>query len=73
MRKHPKLKNLNDLFKNNERFSLSDAEYEAKTGARLPKDSYYLLNHSALANKCSELGFTMKLQEKVVSFERVKK
>lgn len=73
MGKHPKLKNLDDLFKNNERFSLSDAEYEARTGVRLPKESNYLLNSSALAKKCSEMGFTMKLQEKVVYFERLEK
>lgn len=73
MGKHPKLKNLEDLFKNNERFSLSDAEYEAKTGVRLPKESKYLLNNSALFKKCCEMGFTMKLQEKVVYFERLEK
>lgn len=73
MGKHPKLKNLDNLFEKNERFSLSDAEYEAKTGTRLPKESNYLLNNSALARKCIEMGFSMKLQEKVVYFERMEK
>lgn len=66
----PKLENLEYLFKQGKPFQLTDAQYEKKTGLRLPKDAHYLLNKSALAKKCAEQGFTMELQEKVVTFKK---
>ena len=71
MVKRPKLDNLNYLFDANDEFSLTEAQYESKTEARLPKNSKYLLQKSALANKCRELGFDLKLQEKVVFFRKI--
>lgn len=71
MSKKPKLSELEFLFKNKDSFSLTEAQYEAKTGARLPKETAYLLNRSALSKLCKEKGFKLKLQEKVVYFERI--
>lgn len=72
MGKHPKLEKLDYLFKTKDNFSLTDNQYETKTGVRLPKDSNYLLNNSSLAKKCNALGFSIKVQEKVVYFEKKK-
>ena len=70
MSKKPNLDKLNILFQRGEPFRLTEAQYEAKTGARLPKNSHYLLNDSALAKRCKEKGFKLRLQEKVVFMEK---
>lgn len=72
MGKHPKLENLDYLFETEDKFFLTDNQYETKTGVRLPKNLNYLLNNSALARKCNVLGFSIKVQEKVVYFEKKK-
>lgn len=72
MGKHPKLENLDVLFSKGESFSLTDAQYEKKTGIPLPKGKSYLIKDSALAKKCKELGFTLSVQEKIVFFRKVK-
>ena len=41
MAKKPNLKNLESLFKTNDEFSLTDAQYEKKMGATLPKNTSY--------------------------------
>ena len=66
MAKKPNAKNLNDLFANGENFTLTDAQYEKKTGAPLPKGKYYLINNSALAKKAKENGYTIEVIEKTV-------
>ena len=53
MGKKPNLNNLKDLFAQGKEFTLTDAQYEKKTGAMLPKDINYLRNRSALAKKSS--------------------
>lgn len=66
MGKKPNLNKLNYLF-DRESFELTDAKYEKLTGAPMPKDKYYLLNKSALAKKCRELGYKLILQEKLIT------
>lgn len=51
MGKHPKLDALEKFFNSNKNFSLTDAQYEARTGIPLPKSIRYLINNSALAKK----------------------
>lgn len=70
MGKRPKLENLELYFEKGKPFSLTDAQYEARTGLELPKDKYYLLNNSALAKNCKEKGWKIRLQEKIVFFEK---
>lgn len=70
MGNHPKLENLDYLFANQNEFSLTDSEYEERTGIRLPKNMNYLLNNSALAKKCENLDFSIKAQEKIVYFKK---
>lgn len=72
MDKHPKLENLDYLFKTKDNFSLTDSQYEAKTGTRLPKNLNYLLNNSALAKRCNNLGYSIEVQEKIVYFTKKK-
>lgn len=62
----PKLENLDDLFDKMQSFELTDSQYKKKTGLSLPQNSSYLLKKSALARKCKEKGFILKLQEKRV-------
>lgn len=68
MSKNPDLTKLKDLFAKGKSFSLTDAQYEAKTGVMLPKKKWYLLNRSALAKECIKNGFKMRVQEKTVYF-----
>lgn len=70
MSKQPKIRELSYLFNSKSKFSLTEAQYEKLTGARLPKDTYYLLKNSALAKECLKQGFKLTLQEKTVIFER---
>lgn len=70
MGRHPKLENLEQLFKKGKNFSLTDAEYEKKTGVMLPKDKSYLKNRSALAKKAKEAGFVVDVIEKQVVFRK---
>ena len=70
MVKRAKLENLNQYFKKGEDFELTDAQYEKKTGAPLPKDKYYLRSKSALAKKAMELGFEIEVIEKKVIFRK---
>jgi len=73
MGKHPRLENLNSLFASNKDFSLTDEQYEKKTGIPLPKKIDYILKRSALAKKCKQLGYSMTVQEKIVFFRKDKK
>ena len=70
MGKRPKLENLDYLFRTQDEFSLTDSQYEAKTGTRLPKNLNYLLKNSALAKRCNNLGFSIGVQEKIVYFKK---
>ncbi len=72
MGKHPKLENLDRDFIKGKDFSLTDVQYEKKVGIPLPKGIDYLLNRSALARKCREMGYTMTVQEKTVIFRKEK-
>lgn len=68
MGKHPKLDTLEKFFNSNKNFSLTDSQYETKTGVRLPKDTSYLIRNSALAKKSKKYGYKLKVQEKIVYF-----
>lgn len=71
MGKHPKLSNLDELFRMGKDFELTDAQYEKKTGIPLPKGASYLLKNSALARKSKEEGYEMVLIEKKVIFKKI--
>lgn len=70
MSKKPNMDALTELFAQQASFSLTEAQYEARTGARLPKDSYYLIRNSALSKRCKELGFRLRVQEKTVFIDK---
>ncbi len=63
----PKLDEIEKLLQKGKAFSLTDAQYEKKTGLRLPKASSYLKNKSALAKLCQKYGFIILIQEKQVT------
>lgn len=67
----PKLDALNGLFGSGKDFELTDEQYEKKTGAPLPKSSYYLLNGSALARRAKENGYRLELIKKRVILTKI--
>lgn len=70
MAKNPKMEEIEKLLKKGKDFELTDAQYEKKTGAPLPKDIYYLKNHSALAKRASEAGYEIRVIEKRVCLKK---
>jgi hypothetical protein len=66
----PKLDDIVKLLESGETFSLTDSQYQEKTGLNLPKSSYYLLKKSAIAKKAQEYGYRIKLQERELTFEK---
>ena len=71
MSKKPDLKPLVSLFESGKDFELTDAQYEKKTGAPLPKYKYYILNQSALAKEAQKYGYELELIEKTVTFKKI--
>lgn len=66
MGKRPRLDAISAVLTSGKCLTLTDAQYEAKTGIALPKDTYYLKNGSALARLCKEYGYCIEVQEKRV-------
>lgn len=64
----PNLSEIEIKLKEGKSFTLTDAQYTKKAGIPLPKEKNYLLKRSALAKLCKKLGYTIKLQEKQVTF-----
>ena len=71
MAKKPDLSKIIDSLKDGKAFQMTDAQYEKKTGARLPKEKSYLINSSALAKVCKEYGYTIKVQEKTIFVDKI--
>ena len=70
MARRPDLSKLDSWLGKKDRIDLTDAEYENITGLALPKDRYYLLNRSALARRCIENGYEIRLIDKRVIIEK---
>lgn len=49
-------------------FSLTDAQYQKRTGLALPKRKSYLENDSAVAKLAKSQGYSIKVQEKKIFF-----
>lgn len=65
--KRPNLDELDSLFEKGIDFTLTDVEYEAITGASLPKGINYIKKGSALARKAAEKGYVItEVQEKPI-------
>lgn len=70
MGKHPKFDSIVPLLRSNESFSLTEKEYEKKTGCAMPKSNYYLKNGSAFSKLATEYGFEVTVQERTVSITK---
>ena len=68
--KRPILINIDKLFLSGKNFSLTESQYFNETEARLPKDSYYLKNRSAIAKLAKKRGYKILIQERIVLFEK---
>ena len=71
--KKPKFDKLLPLLRSNEDFSLTESQYEEKTGAPLPKETYYLKQRSAFSNIAKEHGFTITVHERTVIVKKSNK
>ena len=70
MGKHPKFNDIEELFDAGKDFSLTSSQYEKKTGAPLPKDTWYLCNSSALSKVAKERGYSIYVIERTVKFKK---
>ena len=70
MAKKPNFSELKKLFEANKDFELTDAQYEKKTGAPLPKNKYYTITNSALAKLAKIHGYSIEFVEKRVILKR---
>lgn len=66
----PKLEKIEEMLAKGKPITLTDAQYEKKTGIALPKEKYYLLNKSAIAKLCKKYGFKIILQEKTITLTK---
>ena len=64
------LEKIVSLFKTNEDFSLTEAQYKKNTGRSLPKDSYYLKNNSALARTAKKHGYSIEVKERTICLKK---
>lgn len=71
MSKNPNLKSLENLFEKGKDFELTDAQYEKKTGAALPKRKSYLLYDSALARKANEYDYYLEAIERTITITKI--
>ena len=66
----PNLEKIDTLLLSGQNFSLTETQYQKETNATLPKDFYYLKNRSAVAKLAKRHGFSIKIQEKTILFEK---
>lgn len=72
MSKKPNLKSLESFFEKGKDFELTDAQYEKKTGAPLPKGKSYTTKKSALAKEANCHGYFLEVIEKKVLFKKMR-
>ncbi len=58
------------LFESNEEFSITEKQYLKNTGRELPKDTYYLVNSSALSKTAKKYGYSIVVKEKTIIFKK---
>lgn len=61
---------IEEMIKSSIEFSLSEKQYENLTGRKMPKNNYYLIKQSAIAQFADGLGLSIKVHEKTITFER---
>ena len=59
------------LLESNEEFSITEKQYLKNTGWEMPKDTYYLKNHSALSKKAQEYGYSIEVNERTIILKKV--
>lgn len=64
---------IEEMIKSSIEFSLSEKQYENLTGRKMPKNNYYLIKQSAIAQFADGLGLSIKVHEKAITFERKEK
>lgn len=66
----PKLEEVIELLELGEPFSLTESQYKVKTGLNIPKNNKYVVEKSAVARKAMEYGYKLKIQERIILFEK---
>ena len=64
---------IEEMIKSSIEFSLSEKQYENLTGRKMPKNNYYLIKQSAIAQFADGLRLSIKVHEKTITFERKEK
>ena len=54
---------IEEMIKSSIEFSLSEKQYENLTGRKMPKNNYYLIKQSAIAQFADGLGLSIKVHE----------
>lgn len=66
----PNLSSIESLLSTGNKFALTETQYHKETSATMPKNFYYLKNHSAIAKLAKRYGFKIEIQEKTILFEK---
>lgn len=67
----PNFEKLSPLFASQEDFALTETQYRQSTGADLPKNTYYLVNNSALSRCAKEKGYSIEVIEKTICLKKI--
>ena len=68
--KKPNFIDILPLFDTSKEFSLTESQYFKKTGATMPKDTYYLKNKSALSNIARKHGYVVEINERTICLKK---
>lgn len=68
----PKLNEIERRLTYGDEFSLTDAQYEKRTGVALPKRKSYLEKDSAIAKLAKKYGYSIEVQERKIFFKKNK-
>lgn len=63
---------MEQLFKSNEEFSITETQYCKNTGWALPKDTYYLKHRSPLSKEAKKYGYSVEVNERTINFKKIK-
>ncbi len=61
---------LREMLNSSTDFSLTEKQYRAITGRKMPTDTSYLIRKSAIARFAEEQGLKIRVREKTITFEK---
>ena len=70
--KRPDLQEIMPLLEAGSDFSLTERQYQEKTGVTLPKNPSYLKKNSALARTAEKYGFKIEILSRTISLKKIR-